>query len=408
MQTVHLNLHRGRGNRFDMTTHQSSDVLWLLIGHQAHRDLGMCPAWQHSLASRLSITTPDPIHVQRGSDRGSLWDCVLWLSPIRRYTGTSKPGTPIEWDSGQYLPFLCCQVPHPVIEAWDGHMPVRILQATNDPTQRIDRVVHRPPVAARMQVMLRSGDLYLQVDQPPQSIDDTRQIFGKDPRIRDECQVSGKQVPMRSDERFETRTPGLLLPFEQAFDIHWRCARRHVIGLGNLHMDIKLSLVIRSTAREQILPTYRWLKGLRLPLIQRIHRLHIIMPIDQNRERRRARGQPLGVDHGMALGRHHLGTRKPGSSQAITEPGCRSLHVRLMLSLGTYAGDTQKLHELFQEPLTMLLYVVKRIHQTPPTLKIGAIEPHRNRPIAIAAHTCAGSIQAGTSTAGSFTILDTG
>ena len=69
-------------------------------------------------------------------------------------------------------------------------------------------------------------------------------------------------------------------------------------------MDEKLAFVVTGTSSKEILPNARGLKGGSAPVVQGVNRLHIIVPIEQQR-RLTGCQQPIGIDTGMPT----VGTR---------------------------------------------------------------------------------------------------
>ena len=70
------------------------------------------------------------------------------------------------------------------------------------------------------------------------------------------------------------------------------------VRLDRLEVQEDLPLVVDRAAGEKLPVPHRRLERRRLPLLQRIHRLHVVVPVDE--ERRRAFGAaPLAVDDGI-------------------------------------------------------------------------------------------------------------
>ena len=147
-----------------------------------------------------------------------------------------------------------------------------------------------------------------------------------------------------------------------------------------LHMHPHLSLVVHRAARVEVAIALRRLEGRRLPLVQRLRRLHVVVPIQQHRRRgppvHRGRGMKIVCIHQrMSLAfRNHL--RRPGAGRKhrlrrrcldqphVLHPGPpqlrrhklrRAPHVRRPLRIGRDRRNPQQRLQLLDEPLPILL-----------------------------------------------------
>ena len=119
-------------------------------------------------------------------------------------------------------------------------------------------------------------------------------------------------------------------------------------GLGALDVREHLAFVVGGAAGVDVAVAAHGLERRRRPLLQRIGRLNVVMPVDQ---RRRGPGdvRRLAVDQRMAAGGNHL-VAETELVELVGHPGCRPLHVRLPLRVGADAGDPQEFAQFFFKP----------------------------------------------------------
>jgi hypothetical protein len=112
-------------------------------------------------------------------------------------------------------------------------------------------------------------------------------------------------ILMLSHKRCDSFAANLFLPFEDHPHIHRQGpASSHHQRLQRLHMHPHLPLVVHSAAGVEIpIPLCR-LKRRRRPLIERLRRLHVVVPLAEYRRLRvpicpRSRMKPLRIDQRM-------------------------------------------------------------------------------------------------------------
>jgi len=87
---------------------------------------------------------------------------------------------------------------------------------------------------------------------------------------------------MGADERRQVGRAGLLLAFYDDLDVGRQAAIGLQQGFHGLDMGEDLALVVRDAPRVQPAVAQRRLKWGRVPFADRIGRLHVIMPVDQD------------------------------------------------------------------------------------------------------------------------------
>ena len=240
-----------------------------------------------------------------------------------------------------------------------------VLELGQHRAQGVERVVYGAAINARVQILARTGHLHLDVGHAPQGVDDGRRVFAQDVRVRDHGHVGGQPSGVLPDKGGQVRAADLLLALDDALEVDRRGAGRPLKGLDRLDVDVGLALVVRGAPGEQVIAGHRRLKGRRLPLLQRVGWLDIIVAVDQDRRRLRAGRQPLGHDHRMSRGGDHLGLLKAGGLQFGAQPVCSALHVGLVRGLGADAGYAQELLQFGEGLLPVALCVVQCVHVSP-------------------------------------------
>ena len=108
-----------------------------------------------------------------------------------------------------------------------------------------------------------------------------------------------------ADEVVEVGAADLLLALEQHLDVHRQASLLRQVRLDRLHVHEDLALVVDGAAGVELAVAHRGLERRRGPQLQRIHRLHVVVAVEE--DRRRAFGaEPLGVDHRMPGRLHEL------------------------------------------------------------------------------------------------------
>ena len=106
-------------------------------------------------------------------------------------------------------------------------------------------------------------------------------------------------VLVGGDEVVEVRAADFLLALEHHLDVDRQRARLRQRRLDGLEVHEDLALVVGRPARVDRALADGGLEGRRLPQVQRIDRLHVVVPVEQHR-RRAGRAEPLAVHDRMS------------------------------------------------------------------------------------------------------------
>jgi hypothetical protein len=143
--------------------------------------------------------------------------------------------------------------------------------------------------------------------------------------------------------------PDLLLAFDQILDVQRiRPAQR----FHRLDLRENLPLHVRSAPRIDVIPADRRLERTRLPLVQRIHRLHVVVTVHQHGGFVR-RAPPFGVHHRMHLRGDNLGRGYTQPFEAFREPLRGAGHVVFVFGKGRDARHAQEFLEFLEVGLAM-------------------------------------------------------
>src|SRR5690242_16997941 len=113
-----------------------------------------------------------------------------------------------------------------------------------------------------------------------------------------------------------------------------------------------LPLVIASAAAVKIVALDDRCERRITPLVERFGRLHVVVPVDQDRGT--TRSFPVSVDERMLSGGNYLHIPEADMAQVIGEPGRAPLHI---IRMGGLSADSRKANEFLQflEPACSVL-----------------------------------------------------
>ena len=258
---------------------------------------------------------------------------------------------------------------HAVIKMRHRHPPVFVMQIGNDLGQNPHRILCRPAKQARMQIPIRTGDDDLFIDQTPQRGGDRRCARIPHAGIANERHIRRKLCLMRLDKGRQIGRTALLFAFNQNRQSQRQMTRHSLIGPTGFDEGHDLPLVVTGPACGNGFAPVRQnnharLKGRRVPLIERIDRLHIIMTIKQ----RFFLGLPVRMTKHdrMACGVADLGF-EPQSRHFVFQPGrCRHAMGRID-RIGGNGGNFQPVKQALQRRIKILIdffqYGIKRCHR---------------------------------------------
>ena len=196
-----------------------------------------------------------------------------------------------------------------------------------------------------MEVDGRPLHVDLDVREAAQRRQNRRQPRREHRRIADDHRVAREALRLTLDEACEVRTADLLLAFGEHDDVHRQRAARAEVRLERLDVQVQLSLVVDGAARVDAAVPHGRLERRRLPQLERLGGLHIVVTVDEHRRCAIAGLAPLADDDRMAIGRDDLG-RETDVAHARGKPLGGTHHVGPMLGARAHARDAQELEQL--------------------------------------------------------------
>jgi len=155
---------------------------------------------------------------------------------------------------------------------------------------------------------------------------------------------------VRRDEGREMLAPDLLLPLGQHDDVHWEGAARGEVRLERGDVQPELAFVVDAAARVDVAIADRGLERGRGPELERLRRLHVVMPVDEDRRRARRRLSPLCEHHRMSRGRMRL-DREPDARKMSVQPGGGGGDIACALRARAHTRDAQEGEEVVMQAL---------------------------------------------------------
>ena len=317
----------------------------LLARHQPESQLGQGFAGQDRFRAGALEAATEAIDLRRGPRPEALEAGVAGFAEKRGRTGD---GEDLRIAKGQPRPGLTLprfQRHHVVVEAGHGHASVGVVQARHQPRERRRGVRHRAAVDAGVQVGGRAGDAQFQRRDTAQAVGESGHARREHPGVRDGDDIAAQLLAMRGEKLLQMRAADFLLALDEHDEIHGqpagfaqRLADAHDVGKD-------LSFVVRRAAGKDDAVFDPRLEGRRLPQLQRIDRLHVVVPVDHHR------APPRHV----RIARHHDGMPRRGMDDRVQadrlqppgQPARARRHVRRVRGIGGNAGETEKGEELF-------------------------------------------------------------
>ena len=166
-------------------------------------------------------------------------------------------------------------------------------------------------------------------ESPLEAEADLRPPVGKRAAPLPEASVRVEEVDVAADDLVEVRAPDLLLALDDPADPHRELAARLAHRSNRCEPNRKLGLVVGRAAREQLPVAHRRLERRRLPEVERIDRLHVVVVVQEEREVAGAR--ELAVDRRRGAVDRQLPCLEAGAGEQLLDE-LRGL--RELLSLG--------------------------------------------------------------------------
>jgi hypothetical protein len=149
---------------------------------------------------------------------------------------------------------------------------------------------------------------------------------------------------VRLDERLEVLAPHLLLALGEHDHVHRQRARPSQVRLERLHVQEELPLVVHRAARVDAPVAHGGLERGRVPQLERLGRLHVVVAVDEQRRRAR-RPAPL-AEHDRVPGVSWTSASRPARAERVAQPLGAAARVGVVLGARAHARDAEEVEQL--------------------------------------------------------------
>src|SRR2546422_7266692 len=226
------------------------------------------------------------------------------------------------------------------------YLAVRPLQSAEQAQQLLVRVRRRSAELSRVEVGRRGANGDLGITEAAQRRVDRRPAGSHVGHVGDEDGIRAGALGLASQQIEQHPAPVLFLTFDEKPEVHGRAAGR----LDRLQQAEDLPLVVRGAAREQPAVAHARLERRRSPFVERIGRLHVVVPVEEQRRRAGHLG-PDSPHDGVRAAREELHLAAAQSPQLPGDP------FRGGAAVGAVRGErrdrrgAQKIRELLQQAI---------------------------------------------------------
>ena len=329
----------------DMGLQGGADRLGVLGADEPAAHLGAGLGGQHGLEPVARIAAADPVDLEGGAVPHHLEPGPPRLAHRVAQADAREILAGVEAEVVPVGAQLVRQLLDALVEAGQRHPAVGVL----DPGQRVDedldRVRRQPAEHPRVQVAVGGADDDLLAHQPAQLGGDGGAAVGIHPRVADQREVGGKLGGIGLEEGHEIWRAALLLALEKEREPGGQRAVGGFPRPAGLDEGHQLALVVRRAAAADHRAVGRVLdhriEGVAGPEPDRVHRLHVVMAVEQQPPRPRAVRRGPRHHHRVARRLSHLG-RKSQRRKLVPQPAGGAPHLGRIDRIGRDRGDAQE------------------------------------------------------------------
>ncbi len=180
-----------------------------------------------------------------------------------------------------------------------------------------------------------------------------------------------------ANELVEVDAADFLFAFEDELDVHRQPAVLLQMRFDGLQVHEDLALVVGRAARVYLAVAHCRLKRRRFPQIERVHRLHVVVAVKENR-RRAGRTEPVAVHDRIAWRVDEPDILKADAPHLIRAPFGAALHVGRVLGQRADARNGEKRLQLGEITIAVDVDEVDDVvHVEPFSCATGAAIPRR-------------------------------
>ena len=202
------------------------------------------------------------------------------------------------------------------MEPLDDDGAVGVMHAGEQARQRPYRVGCGAAVPAGMQVLGGAGDGEVERDHAAARHGDGGKVDAPHGAVRRDGEVAGEPILQARHRRRKTRAADLLLAFDQHLDVDRQRSAKLQERLRRQDGDEERALVVGGAARIEALSVDRRREWRGEPFVERVGRLHVVVPVDHD-GRRPGRVTPFGGHQRMPLRLDDLDRLEAGPAEAV-------------------------------------------------------------------------------------------
>ena len=221
-------------------------------------------------------------------------------------------------------------------------MPSSALELRDDSRKGVGGVLDGAAEAARVQVDRSTDHVDLGVHHPAQGRRHRRDVALEEARVADHDCIRGQPVAVLAQPVLEPDGGVLLLALEQDPQVDRQPAAGRQDRLRRLEMHVQLALVVGGATPDDASVAHERLERGRLPQLDRVDRLDVVMAVDEDRGR--ALGvEPVRVDDRVAPRRRDVDMLEADPAPLGGDPLGRATNVRRVLGQGRDRRDPEQI-----------------------------------------------------------------
>ena len=344
-----LDLGVGRQPIRHILAEGGANLVRVLSGDEAEGDLGFRRGRKHRLEAGAGIAAGKAVDLAGRARPDLLEHGAVDLAGRRRQAGAAEEGGSVEAEAVPIGAQFRRDVGDAVIKAGNRDTSLVVVQAAEYFRQYMQRIECRAAEGARVEVVAGATQGNLLADQSAQHGGDGRRLAIPHLGVADERHIDGQFVLVSLEEGKHRGRARFLFPLGEEGDVDRQRACLGDQGSAGFQEGHQLAFVVLCATGEDALAAvgeclHHRLEGRRVPKLQRIDRLHVVMGVEQHMGLVRA-GLSVMADHHRMLGRRPYGRIEPERGQLIHQPGRCACALVLVGWIGGNRGDAQEIEQ---------------------------------------------------------------
>ena len=186
----------------------------------------------------------------------------------------------VEGQPRELLALVGGQRLHVVVKAGNRHAAILVAQFAQQLAQRHRRIIHRAAENAGMQIARRAVQRDLEAGNAAQSVGQRRMLRRRHARVGNDDGVAGQLRAVLAQEGRQALLPTSSSPSMTKVRSQGKLGAGFEIGFDRLEVGEVLAFVVARAAREERAVAHARLEGRRLPQLERLGRLHVVMAVN--------------------------------------------------------------------------------------------------------------------------------